>query len=229
VDAGVEIRLNSPADVAAVLAEEPDAVILATGSRVRDTGASDIPVLDVDTLLEHGVPNGTSSALIVDDEGHFSAPTAAEALIEAGCRVEIATELTAVADLIDPTQKPFVLRRLALAGVAASPNLRWIGNGTAGVELQHMYTEQSEHRTGVDLVVVSGRRQGETRLRDALRAAAPELAVTVVGDALSPRTLLDAVAEGARVGAEITIDRALPIPAPIPAPSGGQEADLVGA
>ena len=91
--------------------------------------------------------------------------------------------------------------------------------------MQHLYTEEVEQRTDVDLVVIAGRRQSETSLRDALRAAAPELPVTLVGDALAPRTLLDAVAEGARAGATIEIDRPVPIPAPI----GGQESDLVGA
>ena len=228
VDAGVEIRLGSPADVAAVLAEQPDAVILATGSRLRDVAPpSGTPVLDVDTLLEQGLPDGTiSRALVLDDEGGFLAPTAAEALVAAGCSVEIATTHTSVGDLIDPTQQPFVLRRLALAGVVQSPNLAWVSAGTGtGIELQHLYTEQVENRTDADLVVVAGRRQSETSLRDALRTEASGLPVTLVGDALAPRTLLDAVAEGARVGATIEIDRPVPIPAPI----GGQESDLVGA
>jgi hypothetical protein len=50
------------------------------------------------------------------------------------------------------------------------------------------------------VIVVTGRRQGLTTLRDELAAAAPDLPVTVVGDALAPRTLLDATAEGARAG-----------------------------
>jgi dimethylglycine catabolism A len=228
VDAGVDIRLNSPADVAAVLAEQPDVVILATGSRLRDeTPASGTPLIDVDSLLEHGLPAGQiSRALVVDDEGGFLAPTAAEALVAAGCSVEIVTTHTSVAGVVDPTQQPFVLRRLVLDRVVLSPNLAWLRTGSAGVvELQHLYTEEVERREGIDLLVVAGRRQGETSLRDRLRAEAPELPVTLVGDALAPRTLLDAVAEGARVGATIEIDRPVPIPAPI----GGQESDLVGA
>ena len=123
VDAGVEIRLDSAADVTTVLAEQPDAVILATGSRLRDVSPpSGTPLLDVDTLLEQGLPaGGITHALVLDDEGGFLAPTAAEALVAAGCTVEIATTHTSVGMLIDPTQQPFVLRRLALAGVVQSP------------------------------------------------------------------------------------------------------------
>jgi len=61
-----------------------------------------------------------------------------------------------------------------------------------------------EQREDVVLIVIAGRRRGLTTLRDELAAAAPKLAVTVVGDALSPRTLMDATAEGARAGASVT-------------------------
>ena len=226
VDAGVEIRLGSAADVAAVLAEQPDAVILATGSRLREVPPpAQIPLLDVDTLLEYGLPAaGVSRVLVLDDEGQFLAPTAAEALVAAGCSVEIATTHTSVGILIDPTQQPFVLRRLALAGVVQSPNLEWLPSASSDVvTLRNLYTEQVEQRAGMDLVVVAGRRQSETSLRDALREAAPKLAVTLVGDALSPRALLDAVAEGARAGATIETGRTVPMPDPI----GDQESNMV--
>jgi hypothetical protein len=61
------------------------------------------------------------------------------------------------------------------------------------------------------VVVIAGRRQGLTTLRDDLAAAMPGLPVTVVGDALSPRTLLDAVTEGARVGATMSVRARTPI------------------
>ncbi len=228
VDAGVEIRLGASADATAVLAENPDAVILATGSRLRDSaGPSGTALLDVDALLEFGLPAGEiSRALVLDDEGGFLAPTAAEALVAAGCTVEIATTHTSVGMLIDPTQQPFVLRRLGLARVVQSPNLEWLPTDSANsVELRNLYTEEVERREGVDLVVVAGRRRGETSLRDALQSEAPELPVTLVGDALAPRTLLDAVAEGARAGATIEAGQTVPSPDPV----GGQESSLVNA
>ena len=226
VAAGVEIRLGSSADVTAVLAEQPDAAILATGSRLRDVAPpSRTPLLDVDALLEHGLPAGAiSRVLVIDDEGGFLAPTAAEALVAAGCTVEIATTHLSVGMLIDPTQQPFVLRRLALDGVVQSPNLAWVPTESSDVvELRNLYTEEVEHRADVDLVVVAGWRQSDTSLKDALRTEAPELPVTLVGDALAPRTLLDAVAEGTRAGVTIEVGRTVPIPDPI----GGQESNLV--
>ena len=54
-----------------------------------------------------------------------------------------------------------------------------------------------ERREGVGVVVMSGYRHAVVDLRDQLTA----LRVVVVGGALAPRTLLDAVAGGARAGA----------------------------
>ena len=113
-------------------------------------------------------------------------------------------EMIRVGLLIDPTQQPFVLRRLGLARVAQTPNLEWIPSESLDVvQLRDLYTEEIERRDGLDLVVMAGRRRSDTALRDQLRDAALEVPTIVVGDALAPRTLLDAVAEGARAGATI--------------------------
>jgi hypothetical protein len=138
---------------------------------------------------------------VLDDEGGFLAPTVAERLVADGFAVEIATTHPVVGAEIDPTQHPFVIRRLALAGVAMTPHLAGVSSDRDGVTLRHIYTEREERRPGIGLVVVAGYRRSVVDLRDELAAAQPELRVVVAGDALAPRSLLDAVAEGARAGA----------------------------
>ena len=175
-DAGVTVRSGVEADAGAVLAERPDAVILATGSTLREAPRPmGVTVLDVDELLEHGVPDGVGAgqALIVDDEGGFLAPTAAEALVAAGIQVEIATSHTDAGVLIDPTQRPFVIRRLGEAGVSVTPHREWQPGPGPQIILRHMYTEVDEHRSGVTLLVVAGRRRGAHRTprRNCSRAA----------------------------------------------------------
>ena len=140
---------------------------------------------------------------MLDDEGGFLAPTAAERLVAEGFAVEIATTHPVVGAEIDPTQQPFVLRRLALAGVVMTPHLRGVSSDAGGVTLRHLYTERDERREGVGLVVMAGYRRAVVGLRDELTGLRPELRVVVAGDALAPRTLLDAVAEGARAGAGV--------------------------
>jgi len=210
--AGADLRTGVDATAQDVLADAPDAVILATGSRLRSTAAipGPVPVVDVDVLLEHGPPEvRTRSALVLDDEGGFLAPSAAERLVAEGFSIEIATTHPVVGAEIDPTQQPFVFQGLELAGVVMTPHLGGVASDGDGVILRNIYTERDERRDGVGLVVVAGHRHGVVELRNQLRALEPGLQVVVVGDALSPRTLLDAVSEGARAGAEVTVKRAV--------------------
>jgi 2,4-dienoyl-CoA reductase-like NADH-dependent reductase (Old Yellow Enzyme family) len=204
--AGAELRCGAPVMVDEILGERPDLVILATGSELRPSAIlpGPVPVVDVDELLEKGSPAvGVRSALILDDEAGFLAPTAAEHLVEAGFRVEVVTSHPAVAGQIDGSQQALVLRRLELAGVRMSPNLAGVASDGAGVTLRNVYTEREERRDGVGLVVMAGYRRSVIGLRDGLMAASPGLRIVPVGDALAPRSLLDAVAEGARAGATV--------------------------
>jgi 2,4-dienoyl-CoA reductase-like NADH-dependent reductase (Old Yellow Enzyme family) len=206
-DAGAEVRVGVDADVDAVLAERPDAVVLATGSEPRAEAVppGPLPVLDADAVLEEGVSarGHATGALVVDDDTGFVAPTVAEALAGRGWHVEIVTALPGVASEIDPTQRPFVLRRLERAHVRLGPNLECVRSEPAGAILRHVHAGNELHRHGVGLIVIAGHRRAAPGPRAALRERRPDLELHVVGDALAPRTLLDAVAEGARAGAEV--------------------------
>jgi hypothetical protein len=84
-----------------------------------------------------------------------------------------------------------------------TPHLSGVSSDADSVTLRNIYTERDERREGVGLVVMAGYRRAVAGLRDELRALRPDLRVLVAGDALAPRTLLDAVAEGARAGAGV--------------------------
>ncbi len=77
---------------------------------------------------------------MLDDEGGFLAPTAAERLVAERFTVEIASTHPVVGAEIDPTQQPFALRRLALAGVAMTPHLSGVSSDADGVTLRNVYT-----------------------------------------------------------------------------------------
>jgi hypothetical protein len=206
-EAGVEVRLGVDADADAVLAERPDAVVLATGSapRAETVPPGPLPVVDADALLEDGAPapGRAVGAVVMDDEAGFVAPTAAEALAQRGWRAEIVTALPGVGVEIDPTQRPFVLSRLERARVRLSPSLECVRSEPAGVVLRHVHAGNHVHRHGVGLIVIAGQRRAAPGPRAALREHRRDLELHVVGDALAPRTLLDAVAEGARAGADV--------------------------
>jgi 2,4-dienoyl-CoA reductase-like NADH-dependent reductase (Old Yellow Enzyme family) len=206
-DAGVDLRLGGEADVATVLALAPMAVVMATGSiaRAEAMPPGPVPVLDADVLLEHGLPDGLTGrrALVLDDDGALYAATAAEVLAGEGFAVEVATSHESVHARVDATQRPFAIRRFATLGICERTRVKGVRSDADGVVLRHVYTEREERVDGIDLVVVAGHRRADCALAGALRVAAPALAVHVIGDALAPRALLDAVAEGARIGASI--------------------------
>jgi hypothetical protein len=80
-------------------------------------------VADADeVIVSPPEPRGSASAIIVDQEGGFTAPTAAESLCHAGWTVQIITDLPFVAAKVDPTQVWFVRRRLKKAGVTLRGN-----------------------------------------------------------------------------------------------------------
>ena len=89
---GVEVRCNTFADVPAVLAEQPDVVVIATG------GLPNEPLLDAAdhrTVTSWDVLGGdvtpTGDVLLDDDTGSHSSLSAAELIATSGARLEIVT------------------------------------------------------------------------------------------------------------------------------------------
>jgi hypothetical protein len=74
-----------------------------------------------------------------------------------------------------------------------------VASDADGVTLRTSTPSAASGGTPSAFVVMAGYRRAVVDLRDPLR----ELRLVVAGDALAPRTLLDAVAEGARAGAVV--------------------------
>ncbi len=177
----------------------PDVVVVATGSELRP----EIEGVDADRVAAGEFPSTLgrgSRALVFDDDGSFAGPLAALSLAER-CQVEIATPERALAIDVDEVQYPYLMARLRAAGVASLTGLTYDGLRDGRVVLRDVYTGEVSERDDIDLVAVAGRRRGRNALARALRASHPGLPVRIIGDALSPRTIDDAIAEGARAGA----------------------------
>lgn len=89
--AGVEMRFNTYAEAGDVLALEPDVVIVATGG-LPNTGivdGADLAVSSWDILSGDVKPAGR--VLVYDDNAAHPGLSAAEAIAEAGCELEIVT------------------------------------------------------------------------------------------------------------------------------------------
>lgn len=206
---GVDVRLNTYVDGAEILAEEPDAVILATGAMPRDKPLDKYgPGLSIAVqapariwssveLLSSSFPEGVGSALVVDDLGHYEALGVADYLLDKGLRVTVITpgaslgpELEA-AFLIEPT-----LERLGSRGerftALSRHRLLEVAPGKATIKPVYSATSQV---IDADLVVHVGPGSANRDVLDELTLGGFSR-VRVVGDALSPRGLQSAVREG---------------------------------
>ncbi|ETX14050.1 N-methylproline demethylase [Roseivivax halodurans JCM 10272] len=122
---GVTFRFNSFADASDVLADAPDAVIVATGGMAHTEVLVDGDELVVSAwdILSGDVAPG-ANVLIYDDAGDYPALQAAEKIAEAGARVEIVTrDRNIVSEVMSMSLTPS-LRILQSLDVTFTPTWR---------------------------------------------------------------------------------------------------------
>ena len=205
---GVELRLCVEATLATVLDERPDVVIVATGSRPQTPfWASDPPAgapryADVVEVLQ-GSASPSGAVLVVDELGFHQATSVAELLADRGCAVEIATPAMVVGqDLGITLDLEGFNMRAAARRIVQSTDRVVMALEPGSVQLLHHPTGRTDRRL-VDWVVMAGPPAPEDFLYRQLRASAPDLEVTRVGDCLAPRRAHAAVIEGERAGSSL--------------------------
>jgi mycofactocin system FadH/OYE family oxidoreductase 2 len=200
---GVDVRTQTAADADLLLAERPDAVVLATGARpARPWWAGDSErVVDVRDVLE-GRCAPAGDVVVYDELGFHQATSTAELLADRGCRVEVATGGMVVGQDLGITLDLETWNVKAHAkGIRQSTDLVAMGvgeteDGRLRLDLQHHPTGAAQERT-CDWVVCSVHQEPEDELWHALRGAG--FPVHRVGDCLAPRRAHAAVVEGHRV------------------------------
>ncbi|WP_131114844.1 FAD-dependent oxidoreductase [Lichenihabitans psoromatis] len=122
---GVELRFNTYAEAADVLAETPDVVVVATGG-IPNTGflsaGEDLVTTSWDILT--GSARLGSQILLYDDNGAHPGMTAGEFMARAGASLEIVTPERIVAPDVGGTSYPAYFRAFAEHDVTLTLNLR---------------------------------------------------------------------------------------------------------
>jgi mycofactocin system FadH/OYE family oxidoreductase 2 len=195
--AGVEVRLNAPATAADVLSHAPDAVIVATGAtaRVPDLPGVHLPhvATTVDVLLGRARPG--RRVVVVDEDGHYAAPTTADLLAGRGCQVTVITRYFMVGEDIDEGIRSDLYARLFGQGVVLQPLTAALEVVPDGVRTRHTFSG-AEATLPADTVVLSYGGKANDALYHELDGRVPEL--RLVGDAVSPRRIHDALLDGTR-------------------------------
>lgn len=202
---GVEVKLSSRLDAAAIAAIGADHVILATGMEPRRDGLQrffQLPVQGaklphVRSMIEllAGEGDSASHAVVFDDLGTYPAVAVAEYLLVRGARVTFASSLNAVAERLAPAfnQRPHVARLSGYDGFEFLPYQSVVEIRPDAARLRQIGTE-IERVIPADLVCFCS--VGEPR--DALQAelAAKGVVSTLTGDASGRFDLGHAIRSG---------------------------------
>ena len=186
---GVEVRLNTEATAEILMGENPDAVIVATGSTPYIPeipgveGSNVVSFSDVLTGADVGV-----NVVLIDTQGTPTGPAVAEVLADQGKKVEIVTGLKWVGSDITPPVWHHLYERLLSKGVVMSPMTGVARIGEDFVETYHV-VNPSVKRTieSVDTVVIAAGGQANDALYRSLKGKVDEL--HAVGDCAQPRNI----------------------------------------
>ena len=206
---GVEVNLSSYVDADEVLALKPDVVILATGAMPPEAGVfvqTAAPYIDVEIdraahiLTSDDLITGNhralgKSAVVFDDIGHYEAIGCCEHLLEQGLDVTYVTRHASFAPEIDKTGRAqAALRRFYRMG-----NFRIVTNSVitaireGAVDVQPADGIRAEAVPADTTVLVTYREAFRELWEPCLEAGTR---VYAIGDALSPRSLVEAMREG---------------------------------
>jgi 2,4-dienoyl-CoA reductase-like NADH-dependent reductase (Old Yellow Enzyme family) len=202
--AGVDVRTGSRVTADEIVAEEPDAVVVATGALPRndalgDTG--DIPVYTSHDIASRRVDLSGKRVVMFEEDGYYQACEVAELMGRDGADVLIASRFWELGREIPATSRVTTLRSLDVLGVRIVTTTWFGGVEGSTVILQHELSGRRTEIPDVDAIVHVGFSLPQSQLGTELQDRVAQ--VELVGDAYMPRRIADAVFDGHRVARAI--------------------------
>jgi mycofactocin system FadH/OYE family oxidoreductase 2 len=200
---GVDVRLGVEATPELVLAEHPDAVVVATGSHpyVPPVPGSDGKHVVTDRDVLGGEARVGANVVVIDDVHTEEALSTAELLLDQGKRVEVISPLFYVGQDIGVTSIAPLYARLYTKGVVLTPcsELRAVEGST--VVVRNVYSNAERRIEAVDTVVLAVGSRSTDALYRALKGQVP--ALHAAGDCVAPRGVHQAILDGTRAARAI--------------------------
>lgn len=198
---GVDVRLRTEPTVEMVLAERPDAVIVATGAipQVPDLpGDASVPIVTM------GTQSDGARVVVMDEDGYFWGATTTEFLARRGCKVTYVTRFLEPFRELAEVSRIATLREMDKLSVRLLPNTFVDRTESRGVVLRHFYNTAREERIeDVDALVWVGRQTANDGIARELEDAGIK-DVRVIGDAYAPRRLHNAIHEAASAASAVS-------------------------
>jgi thioredoxin reductase len=203
---GVEVRLQTSADIGAIKALSAEAVVIATGSvpRVPDN----VPGIDLPHVVQAwDVMNGKATTgdrvAVISQEDYYETPCVAEYLTERGKHVEVFHKSVHLGYEIARYSIGMVLSRMESCGVVVHPNLILQEVRADSFDLVSSYGVKTYRKEGFDSVVLVYGSVSQHDLYDQLKADGSIPQIYIAGSAWLPRFMAEATRHGASVGLAI--------------------------
>jgi 2,4-dienoyl-CoA reductase (NADPH2) len=208
LEAGVELHLGVEVKAEMIEREQPDAVIIATGSQpsLPPIPGADLPHVATVWQVLQGEKSAQSGdfVLVYDTLGFHQATGTAELLAERGCIVEVVTPQFYVGgDLGITLDIELWYRRMLAKGVRLTANHFLAGLGPNSATLVNNYTGQSRQIDQVALAVMATPQTTNDGLYQQLQGKVKEL--YRVGDCVAPRRVEHAILDGERVARALSL------------------------
>jgi 2,4-dienoyl-CoA reductase-like NADH-dependent reductase (Old Yellow Enzyme family)/thioredoxin reductase len=191
----VNVHLGVTVTPEMVLEKKPDAVVVATGGMPfipEIPGAKGNNVVETRQVLLDEVEVG-QNVLVVDYQNHMYGLDVADFLVGRGKKVELITDTVCAGSEADAPTVELAYFSTLSKGVVITPltGIKEIRGQT--VVAYHVITNAERQIEGIDTVVVCADEKTNDALYYALKGQVKEL--YLVGQALSPRRLLDSIAD----------------------------------
>lgn len=193
----VDLRLQTVATPECILAEAPDAVLIATGATARLpelAGMAQHTVVSAWDVLLGKVTDLGQVVLVIDEEYGHQGPTTAEYLRDRGHEVDLITSQEVIGSFLGATTRPPLVTRCLKKGIQFFPHLRAEALEERQLIARNEWTGELSQVGPYDAFVYAYGGVRVEALSAPLQAAG--IAVHVVGDAFAPRTLQHAILEG---------------------------------
>ena len=202
---GVDVHLGTTVTADMVLDQIPDVVVVATGAlpivpEIPGAENAGIQVVEMREVLRKEVEVG-ENIIIADYENHLYGLDTAHFLADMDKQVELLVESVYAGGMVDyhtiSTMYTAVLRK----GVTITPltAIKEIQGET--VVVYNLLSNAERKIEGIDAVVVCTDGQGDDALYRNLKGSVKE--IYRVGQCVSPRKMLDSVADGYRAGMKV--------------------------
>jgi NADPH-dependent 2,4-dienoyl-CoA reductase/sulfur reductase-like enzyme len=200
---GVDVRLQTDANVDAIKALSPDAVVIATGSVPRVP--NDVPGIDLPHVVQgwdvmQGKASTGDRVAVISQEDYYETPCVAEFLAEKGKQVEVFHKSVHLGSEIARYSIAMVLARMEQCGVQVHPNLILKEVQADGFELVSSFGQKTYRKEGFDSVVLVYGSVPQHGLYDQLKAEGGIAQLYVAGSAWLPRHMAEATRHGANIG-----------------------------